>query len=245
MENPSEHTQARSSDSSRPTLSTAGGGGDAAGTPSDEPGSRRLRLQPDRRFAFFQQFLRRPYQVASVIPSSRFLEQRLVDMADIDRARVVVEFGPGTGGTTRAMLRALPRDSRLLAIEINRRFVSLLGALSDPRLVVHHGSSEDLEGALAAHGLGRPDVVVSGIPFSTMPASIGRRILRAVWTSLAPGGRFVAYQWRQRVAVLGRDILGRPQVGVELLNVPPVRLYCWRKPAETSDAAVSLPGNGG
>lgn len=226
-------------------MSPAGRGAEAAGTANDESDTSGFRLQPDRRFAFFQQFLRRPYQVASVIPSSRFLEQRLVDMADIDTARVLVEFGPGTGGTTRAMLRALPRDSRLLAIEINRQFVSLLGSLTDPRLIVHHGSSEDLERALAVHGLARPDVVISGIPFSTMPRALGRRILRTVWDALAPGGRFVAYQWRQRVAVLGRDILGRPQVGVELLNVPPVRLYCWRKPLQGGGEAVGRGDNGG
>lgn len=244
MENRSEHTRTRSSDRSTPSLGPAGGAGQAGDGATGEPAWRGLRLQPDRRFAFFQEFLRRPYQVASFIPSSRFLEQRLVDMADVDSARVVVEFGPGTGGTTRAMLRALPRDSKLLAIEINRQFVSLLASLTDPRLIVHHGSSENLEGALAVYGLARPDVVVSGIPFSTIPRALGRRILRAVWDALAPGGRFVAYQWRQRVAVLGRDILGRPQVGVELLNMPPVRLYCWRKPLDSDQRPNKHSGNG-
>ena len=82
---------------------------------------------------------------------------------------------------------------------------------------------------LGRHGLSAPDVVISGIPFSTMPARVGQDILRAVWTALAPGGRFVAYQFRDRIAVLGRTILGEPEVDVELLNVPPMRVYCWRK----------------
>jgi phosphatidylethanolamine/phosphatidyl-N-methylethanolamine N-methyltransferase len=72
---------------------------------------------------------------------------------------------------------------------------------------------------------------VSGIPFSTMPLSLGRQIVSSLWDSLAPRGRFVAYQFRDRVASLGRELLGDPQVDVELLNVPPMRFYRWDKPA--------------
>ncbi len=191
-----------------------------------------LRPQPDKRLAFLQGFLKRPQLVGSVIPSSRFLERRIVDVAAIDKARTVVELGPGTGGTTRAILRSLPLDSQLCAIEISPRFVSLLRANSDPRLKVHLGSAEHIREALDLHGLPNPDVVLSGIPFSTMPVALGRRILRSVWSNLAPGGQFVAYQFRDRVSVLGREILGAPKVEVELLNVPPMRVYCWRKPRE-------------
>jgi phospholipid N-methyltransferase len=192
----------------------------------------RLRPQPDKRLAFLHGFLQRPQLVGSVIPSSRFLERRIVELSAIDAAHTVVELGPGTGGTTRAILRALPRDSRLCAIEISPQFVSLLRSNSDPRLTVHHGSAEHIQKALDHHGLSNPDVVLSGIPFSTMSFALGQRIIRSVWSSLAPGGQFVAYQFRDRVSVLGREILGAPKVEVELRNVPPMRVYCWRKPQE-------------
>jgi phosphatidylethanolamine/phosphatidyl-N-methylethanolamine N-methyltransferase len=203
------------------------------------------RQQTDRRLAFLREFLRSPRQIGSIVPSSRFLEQRLVDVSGAANARVLVEFGPGTGGTTRAFLRALPGSARLLAIEINPRFASHLESLADPRLMVHAGSALDIREALATCGLPLPDVVLSGIPFSTMPPTAGRGILRAVWAALAPGGRFVAYQFRDAVAVLGRDILGTPEVSLELLNVPPMRVYCWRKPAGGAYAAAShqLTGN--
>lgn len=191
---------------------------------------KRSRTTPDKALAFFQGFLREPQQVGSVIPSSRFLERRLVNISAVGQARTVVELGPGTGGTTHALLRALAPDATLLAIEIDPHFSALLRAeIGDPRLRVEQASAEDIALLLARHGLPAPEVVISGIPFSTMPDAVGRRILRAVWESLAPGGRFVAYQFRDRVAVLGRDILGRPEVDVELLNVPPMRVYCWRK----------------
>ncbi len=191
-----------------------------------------VRAQARAPLTFFREFLRHPEEIASVVPSSRFLERRLVDIADVAHARLVVELGPGTGGTTRAILRALAADARLLAIEINPRFAALLRSVPDPRLTVHTGSAVDIEEALAAHGLELtwPDVVLSGIPFSTMPPAVGRRILRGAWHALAPGGSFVAYQFRACVATLGREIFGAPEIVLELRNAPPMRVYRWRKP---------------
>jgi phospholipid N-methyltransferase len=182
----------------------------------------------EERLAFFQGFLRRPQQVGSVIPSSRFLKRRLVKAADIAHARLVVELGPGTGGTTRALLQALPRDARLLCIEIEPRFAALLRGLTDPRLIVHQGSAADLRRILARYRLGAPDAVVSGIPFSTMPPALGRQVVAAIQRELAPGGRFVAYQVRGKVAEIARPLFGRPEVAFELLNIPPARLFWWR-----------------
>ncbi|KAF0192215.1 MAG: Methyltransferase type 12 [Gammaproteobacteria bacterium] len=192
------------------------------------------RAQRGHGLAFFNGFLKRPEQVGSVIPSSRFLERRIIEVAEIVNARLVVELGPGTGGTTQAILDALPEDSRLLAIEISPEFVERLKAHSDPRLIVHRGSAEHIREALAIHGLSNPDVVISGIPFSTIPKFLGKRVISAVWSSLDNGGRFVAYQFRSRVASLGQELLGTPDTTLELLNVPPMRVYRWRKQADAS-----------
>lgn len=187
--------------------------------------------------AFFLGFLRRPNAVASVLPSSRFLERRLVDIAAVRAAHMVVELGPGTGGTTRALLSELPEGARLLAIELDPQFVALLKREPDPRLIVHLGSAEALHDALARYELPHPDVVISGIPFSTMPAALGKRILGEVWSSLKPGGCFVAYQFRDRIAALGRKLFGKPDIELELRNAPPMRIYRWRKP----DAPTASP----
>lgn len=182
------------------------------------------------KLAFLRGFFQHPEQVGSVVPSSRFLEQRLVDIASITSAKTVVELGPGTGGTTQAILNALHDDAKFLAIELNSEFVSLLKSNSDPRLIVHHGNAEDIEKALARYDIPHPDVVISGIPFSTISSTQAHQIIKNVWSCLVPGGHFVAYQFRGRVADLGRELLGMPEINVELLNVPPVRVYNWRKP---------------
>lgn len=185
----------------------------------------------DERLVFLRGFFAHPAQVGSVIPSSRYLAQRLVKAADIGRARMVVELGPGTGGTTRALLHALPDNGRLLAIELSPHFHGWLAErLSDPRVMLRQGSAEQLGELLEALYLPAPDAILSGIPFSTMPADVARRISAGIAQCLAPGGRFVAYQARDCVARFMRSHLGMPTIDWEWRNVPPLRVFRWTKP---------------
>ena len=196
-------------------------------SPSQEPNSTRL-PQPAHPIAFLKGFLERPKEVGSIIPSSRWMERRITRTAEIPTANVIVELGPGTGGTTKALLHAMRPDAKLLAIEINPGFCELLTeTIDDPRLIVHHGSAADIPEALIKHKLAAPDVVLSGIPFSTMPKELGLSILRSVKESLSPNGRFVAYQFRDVVHTLGKQVFGSASVQLELLNVPPMRVYRW------------------
>ena len=179
---------------------------------------------------FLRGFVRHPAQVGSVVPSSRWLEQRLVRQARVHEARTVVELGPGTGGTTAAMLQAMAPAARLLAIELDPEFHQHLQAtIADPRLLPELGSAERIAAFLAAHHLAAPDAIVSGIPFSTMPPEVADRIAAAIAQVLAPGGRFVAYQVRAHVAGFVSPYLGEPDKQWEMVNVPPVRVFTWVK----------------
>ncbi|MFM1991995.1 MAG: hypothetical protein RJA99_4952 [Pseudomonadota bacterium] len=184
------------------------------------------------RLAFLMGFVRDPAGVGSVVPSSARLERRLVRNARIAEARTVVELGPGTGGTTRAFLKAMGPQARLMAIELDPVFhARIASSVDDPRLFAECGSAERIGEMLAARRLPAPDAIVSGIPFSTMPQDVGERIAAAVAEVLAPGGRFVAYQVRPRVAEFTSPHLGAPKFEWEWWNVPPMRVFTWVKPA--------------
>lgn len=197
------------------------------------PDANPLIPQPDHPIAFLRGFLDKPKEVGSIIPSSRWMERRITRTAEIATAKLVVELGPGTGGTTKALLKAMAPDAKLLAIEINPGFCDLLReSIDDPRLIVHEGSAAEIPEALVKHDLEAPDVVLSGIPFSTMPRELGLSILRSVRQSLRPGGRFVAYQFRDVVHTLGKRVFGPASIQIELLNMPPMRVYRWDVPAD-------------
>jgi len=195
------------------------------------------------RMVFFREFLNHPRQVASLIPSSRFLERRIVDLAQTRSAQIVVELGAGTGGTTRAILKAMSPSARLLSIEINPRFCALLRRIKDPRLTVHCGGAQELREAISLYGLPAPDVIISGIPFSTLGRSVGRRIIETISAALVVGGRFVAYQISNHVEELSRPLLGPARVEMELINIPPLRIYQWEKHAEKHIAQPFVPAD--
>lgn len=181
------------------------------------------------RLLFFQEFLKNPVQIASLIPSSGFLEQRILKSAAIASATRIVELGPGTGGTTRAILRAMPKHAHLLSIERNPQFHAWLNRINDERLTSHLGNALELKEITFSYGMQAPEVVISGIPFTALNDSEGVQIIEAIASLLAPNGRFVAYQLSKRVASLCKPILGPGRMMVELLNIPPMRVYQWQK----------------
>lgn len=178
---------------------------------------------------FIQEFLKHPLQVGSIISSSRYLERRIVDTAGIASANLVVELGAGTGGVTRAILRAMPQQAKLLSLEINPHFHAILKNIEDDRLIVHLGSADELKKIISLYDLDAPNIVISGIPFSTMSRSAGSQILEAVSSLLVPRGRFVAYQMSDRVATLCQPFLGSGKITTEFLNIPPMRIFQWEK----------------
>lgn len=191
---------------------------------------------PNEHWTFFRAFLKAPRVVASVMPSSSLLEQRVVRAADPQAARVVVEFGGGTGGITRALLRAAGPQAHLLVIERTREFIESLQGIDDRRLDVVHGCASSIGAELERAGHPAADAVVSGIPFSTLPEVLAAEIVGAVHKALAPGGRFVAYQFSDRVADVARPVMGEPEIQHELRNMPPLKVFTWRKPGGPPDS---------
>ena len=160
-------------------------------------------------------------KVSSIIPSSRFLERRLIKQAKLNSAKIVVELGAGTGGTTMAILKAMRKDARLLSIEINPRFYEVLQRIDDDRLIAHHGSADELKAIMQRYQLPMADVIFSGIPFSRIDKTVGQQILAQIAEALAPEGRFIAYQLRGKVEKLGKPYLGKAQVSLlPRLTVP-------------------------
>jgi phospholipid N-methyltransferase len=164
--------------------------------------------------------------LGSIVPSSRFLIKQLLEPINWGRARVIVEYGPGVGGITAEVLRRLRADATLIAIEMNPDFVSYLhSTIKDRRLQVVQGSAAQVEEILRRFGYTRADYIISGIPFSTIPAALREEILRKTRDALEPGGAFLVYQFSTRVLRDLTRIFGYVGRRFELLNVLPAHLF--------------------
>ena len=58
---------------------------------------------------FFKRFLQRPFQIASIIPSSKALVERVADKMDFSEPRIIAEYGPGEGVHSREIARRMRR----------------------------------------------------------------------------------------------------------------------------------------
>ena len=176
---------------------------------------------------FALNFFKHPKMLGSIIPSSRFLIERVLRQVDWKRAKVIVEYGPGVGTFTSEILRRMRPDGMLLVLETNPEFVDFLReSLPDSRLKVVHGSAADVAKALAAEGAQHADYVISGIPFTTLPKQVREDVLRGTHDVLKPDGVFLVYQFSPKV--LGYlEPFFRVTRGFEPWNILPAQLfYC-------------------
>lgn len=175
---------------------------------------------------FARNFLRHPHMLGSVIPSSRFLVNQMLDPIDWRRARVIVEFGPGVGTFTGEILRRMRPDAYLVVIETNQDFVKFLrDSFRDPRLHVELGSAADVQLVMQRLGLVRASYVISGIPLGSMPEAVRADIAAKTRDVLEPGGEFLVYQFTSRVLPVLRRTFRQVRRRFEGRNVPPAQLF--------------------
>jgi phospholipid N-methyltransferase len=149
---------------------------------------------------FALNFFKHPKMLGSIIPSSRFLIDKVLRQVEWERARVIVEYGPGVGTFTHEVLRRMRADGILMVIETNPEFVEFLReSIPDRRLRVIHGSAADVGRELEREGVKHADYVISGIPFTTLPPQVREDVLRETRRVLEPDGVFLVYQFSPKV----------------------------------------------
>jgi phospholipid N-methyltransferase len=178
------------------------------------------------RWQFLRGFIKHPVMVGSIIPSSDKLIAKMLAPVDWDATHLFVEYGPGVGTFTRPILDRLGPDARLLAIDTNAEFIDYLrDDIDDPRLIAVAGSAADVEKIVAAHGFDHADYVLSGLPFSTLPAGVGDAIGKATARVIRDGGAFLVYQFSPKVRDFIAPFFERIERGFEWVNVPPATLF--------------------
>jgi phospholipid N-methyltransferase len=187
-----------------------------------------VRLNASRTLLFARNFFKFPTMLGSLIPSSPFLVNDLLSQVDFDRARVIVEYGPGVGTFTQEILKRMRPDAALVAIELNEEFAGFLkDEIGDRRLHAVHASACDVGKVLASLNLPSADYIISGIPFSTMPKSLRAEIMRNSREALRPDGALLVYQFTRAVRPYLESSFGSVQENFQMLNILPARIfYC-------------------
>ena len=64
--------------------------------------------------------------IASVTPTSQFGVKRILKKINFEKDLTIVEYGPGTGVITKALLKKMPKNAKLIAIDTNAAFIKIL-----------------------------------------------------------------------------------------------------------------------
>ncbi len=147
-------------------------------------------------------------------------------MAPMDEVSCVVELGAGTGPYTREILPRLSPRARLVSFEIDPALADALARdLPDPRLKVVADSAVNLEAHLGGQ---RPEVIVSAIPFTSLPPTVRQEILAAARRVLADDGVLLVLQYSPFMQRTLQESFGSVTRRLSLRNVPPAVLFACR-----------------
>jgi phosphatidylethanolamine/phosphatidyl-N-methylethanolamine N-methyltransferase len=185
----------------------------------------------DDQVRFLRSWIGDPLKTGAVAPSGKLLARALAAAVDPAIPGPVVELGPGTGVVTEALIERGIDPARLIAIEYNPDFVTLLRARF-PKATILQGDAYDIGTVVQRHTGEKIAAVVSSLPLFTQPPPRRIAMVEASFDLMHPGGPFVQFSYAL-VSPVPRTI---PRMTVHISdwimrNVPPARVWTYRRQA--------------
>ena len=184
---------------------------------------------------FFAKWLRRPFAIGAVAPSSRWLAAAMVDnLPELSPDEWVVELGGGTGAFTREILRRGVCSKRLVVVERDPALVKVLRR-KFPAVLIVNGDAAELAKLIARHDIGSVGAVISGLPLIGMPKWVQSKILSAVFQALPACKPFIqfTYAFGSPVAYRRLGLLGR-RTALIVRNLPPASVWRFERPTASN-----------
>ncbi len=173
---------------------------------------------------FFKRFIAKPGQIGSVMPSSRYLVKNMLSHTDWSKINNVAELGAGTGVVTSRLLTKLRSHDLLSVFELDKK---LRAELESSLKISIYADARDLERIFKPNSL---DVIVSSLPWTTLPKQTSLEILRGILKCLRPDGQLIAFQYSWQMYHVFRRLFQSVKISFVLRNVPPAFVYNCQMP---------------
>jgi phospholipid N-methyltransferase len=191
---------------------------------------------------FLKQWVSNPIRTGAIVPSSRALAHQMTKDLELDSDKVVVELGAGTGVFSEELRRRMNGRGTLIMLERCEDLARQLRA-KFPDAVVICDCATNLGMHLEAMGYRQVDYIVSGLPWTLFSQELQDRTLEQILRYLKPGGTFVTFiyvhakiffNFGLRFEKKLRRVFGRVEKSRPVLrNLPPARVWTWKRPALT------------
>ena len=200
----------------------------------DRSGAQKVARKFEDAAQFLKSWAGKPLQIGSVTPSSRTLSKAIAVNVDRGSTGPVIEIGPGTGPVTEALIEHGIAESRLILVEYDAEFCALLRGRF-PQATVIQGDAYALTQTLAGLvGPGMAAASVCGLPLITKPEPMRLALLAEAFALMQPNAPFVQFTYSMLSPIPLKNAFftaqGSPRIW---LNVPPARVWVYRKPVKT------------
>jgi len=172
---------------------------------------------------FLLQFMKNPRIIGAVAPSGKFLAKKMMEPIRFDRAKCIVEYGPGTGSFTKYLVKMKRQDTRLILIEQNHSFCKKLEKKfkNVPEVYVMEGGAEHVISYIKKLGFENADYIISGLPFTSLPSELSAKILNETCKAIGKKGHFITFQYSLVKRKFFEEYFRLTGCLLEMRNLPP------------------------
>jgi phosphatidylethanolamine/phosphatidyl-N-methylethanolamine N-methyltransferase len=176
---------------------------------------------------FLRGLLLRPKNVGAIAPSSPALAKTIAGQVDLARSGPVLELGPGTGVVTQALIERGISEERLIAIEYDPEFASLVAKRFSRARILQGDAFQFAE--LLDSTVDEPyAAIVSGLPLLNFPMETRRRLIEAALERLQPGAPYIQFSYGTRPSIPSTDCYAVRRAATIWMNLPPARVWVYR-----------------
>jgi len=176
---------------------------------------------------FLWRLLKRPKGIGAIAPSSGTLARALARQIP-GFSGPVLELGPGTGVVTQAILARGLAPSQLTVIEYDVEFARVV-AQKFPGIHVVRGDAFDLAHTLGPSAPLHFSAIISGLPLLNFAPELRAKFVAQAFARLAPGAPFVQFSYGLKPPVPAPDGATVTRAAFVALNIPPARVWVYRK----------------
>lgn len=175
---------------------------------------------------FFNEFLKERKTVGAVSPSSKFLMKKMLAPINFEKAKIIVELGPGNGVFTKGLLQRMSPEAKLFSFELSENFFKHINLkIRDERLTLINDSADKLEQYLNIEGITEVDYVVSSLPLAVIPEEVKTKVLNACVKVLGAKGKFIQFQYSLNAKKLLQSKFNDVKHKFVPVNIPPAFVY--------------------
>lgn len=171
---------------------------------------------------FFKEFIKSPKSVWSIIPSSSKLIHSMLKNIDFSRDLTIVEFWPWIWNFTKELLKRSSKNTSIYVFEIQDNFVEDLKKINDPRLKVIHAWAENICEVVWCT---KADVIVSWLPFGSLPKWLTENILNEAHKWLRSDWLFLQFQYFLQNKKDIKNVFWNHSISWQPINFPPAFIY--------------------